>query len=220
MVDAGYSGKRHSNLFPVAALTLTAPCGSRPLLGVIIAAWRAGAAKCRKWRRLEIEDPTDEGPRPHLRTPGCAHVAQNCRGVSPPPFAQCGWTESGSGWQKHKRAPKWLRKEGGLSGPMYFYLPDDSLWMTMPNGLFMCVDEYDGLLADAASSFNSSLLLMCFSSWRCQASVTRQWRYKISLFGMSAADSTSASQDPYASAEECRFTSSDALMVTSFDDGT
>lgn len=212
MVETAQAGKPGSKLFAVAALTLAAPCGSQPFLRATFGAWRVTAAGCRKWRRLQIEDPSDEAPRPRLRTPANVHVPQNRRGVSPPPLHPCGWSEMASGWQKHKRAPKWLRKATGSGGPVYFYLPDDSLWMTMPNGLFMCVDESGGLLADSIASFNSSLLEMCFSCWHRQASVTKQWRYKISLFGSTTAGSTGESHDPYASAEEARFTSSDAFF--------
>jgi len=221
MPETDQADKPRSKLFTVAMLTLAAPCGSRPLLHATVGAWRAAAASRRKWRRIHIEDPGDEAPRPHLRTPADAHVPQDKhkRGVSPPPLDVSGWAEMGNGWQKHKRAPKWLRKSTGFGSPVYFYLPDDSLWMTMPNGLFMSVDECSGLLADTRACFNNSLLQMCFSSWRCQASVTRQWRYKISLFGVSAGDLSHAeSHDAYASAEDCRFTSSDALLLASPDE--
>lgn len=117
-----------------------------------------------------------------------------------------------NGWQKHKQAPKWLRKSRNLSGPVYFHLPDDTLWMTMPNDLFMQVDECTGVLAATRASFNNSLLRMCFSGWHCQVSIIKQWRFKISLFGGNA-DETSESHDAYASAEEARFTSSDALYL-------
>lgn len=217
MAKGSQAGHGRSKLFTQAALTLSAPHSSRPLLDAAFAAWRTAAAACRKWRRMEIDDPGDEAPRPRLRTPATIHAPQDKRGVSPPPLGVSGWSDMANGWQRHKRAPNWLRKPKSIGGPVYFYKPDDSLWMTMPNGLFMCADECSGLIAAAATCFNDSLLRMCFSSWRCRASVTRTWRFKMSLFGMSAADSTSASQDAYASAEDVRFTSSDALLVASQD---
>lgn len=198
---------------PTSALrTLVTPCGSEPYLHAIIAAWRTAAAAGRKWRRMEIDDPSDEVPQPRLRTPAHVHLAKELRGVSPPPFHVCGWSDTGNGRQKHRKTEKWLRKPKGFGGPAFFYLPDDSLWMTMPNGLFMCVDEYTESLSAKLASSKNSLLVSCFSSWRCQASITRQWRYKIQLFGMNTVDSTSQSYDPYASAEDARFTSSDAQL--------
>jgi len=200
-----------SKVFQVAAVTLVAPCGA-PLLQAIVKAWRACAAASRKWRMLKIDDPGEEGERPPLRSPAHVHASQNQGGVSPPPFHACGWHETSSGWQKHRRASKWLRKPGGFGGPVFFFLPDESLWTTTPSGLFMSVDECAGFLTSATNSFNESLLRMCFSTWRTQASVTIQWRYKISLFGSSADDSTmDKSHDSYASAEAERFTSSDAI---------
>lgn len=208
----GQEGKPAPKVFTLAAFTLAAPCGSRLQLHVIIAAWRVAAAACRKWRKMEIDDPGEEAPHLRLRTPSKVHLPKQWDGVTPPPFHGSGWADTGNGWQKHRRALEWLRKPKGFGGPAYFYLPDDSLWMTMPNGLFMCVDMCSESLAATVASCKSSLLQSCFSSWRCQASITRQWRYKISLFGMSAADSTTQSHDPYASAEDARFTSSDAQL--------
>jgi hypothetical protein len=118
-----------------------------------------------------------------------------------------------NGWQKHRRAKKWLRKPNNMGGPMYFYVPDDTLWMTMPNGLFMQVDGNTGMLRDTIASFHKSLLRMVFSSWRCQASVTRQWRYKIGLFSFNDSGEAGESHDAFASAEDCRFTSSDACLA-------
>jgi len=209
-------GRARSKLFSIAALTWSAPYSSKPLLHAAVVAWRTAAAARRKWHRMQIDDPGDEAPRPRLRTPVLSHAPQDKRGVSPPPLGVSGWSDMGNGWQKHKRAPKWMRKAKSISGPVYFYLPDDSLWMTMPNGLFLQVDECSGVLEAAAISHNESLLRMCLSSWQSRASVTRVWRYKMSLFGCNAADSTTASQEAFASAEEARFTSSDALFRDSF----
>jgi len=199
--------------FATSALrTLPTPRRFEPHLHAIIAAWRTAAAACIKWRRMEIDDPSDEVPQPRLRSPAKVHLARESRGVSPPPFHVGGWSDTGNGWQKHRKAEKWLRKPKGYGGPAFFYLPDDSLWMTMANGLFMCVDEYTESLSAQLASSKNSLLVSCLSSWRCQASITRQWRYKIALFGVSNVDSTSQSHDPYASAEDARFASSDAQL--------
>lgn len=198
----------------VAGCRINAP----RIRAVAFAAWRAAAAAGRKWRRMELEEPGDEAPRPILRSPAQIHVPQQRRGVSPPPMGEAGWIAMSNGWQRHRRSPNWLRKTNNSGGPVFFYLPDDSLWMTMPNGLFMSVDECSGLIAAGIACFNSQMLRMCFSSWRCQASVTRQWRYKIHLFGGSDADLTTASQALYNSAENARFTSSDACLDASCDD--
>lgn len=205
----------HSKLSIVAALYLQDSCGPRLLLRFIISVWRAAAKYGRKWRQLEMESPTDEEIRPKLRSPTHANAPKSSRGVSPPPLNKQGWLDMDNGWQKHKRAPKWLRKPNSIGGPVYFYLPDDTLWMTGPNGLFVRVDGSTGMLAESISVFNSSLQRMVFSSWKCRTSVTRQWRYKIGLFSFADSAASLESNDAYKSAEDCRFTSSDACLLDS-----
>jgi len=167
-----------------------------------------------------MDDPADEGPRPKMRSPTHTKVRspkhkgaiQSRRGVSPPPLNKAGWADMGNGWQKHRRTHKWLRKPS-IDGPVYFYVPDDSLWMTMPNGLFMCLDGCKSVLADSITTFNSSLVQLVFRSWKCKTSVTQQWRHKIGLFNLGDSAGSCESYDAYASAEDCRFTSSDACLV-------
>jgi len=228
MVDEDETVQVGPRLFNVAALALSGRGDrallsgrhklSSPVLYATVAAWHAAVLSRRKWRHMQIDDPGDEAPPPRLRTPVTIHAPQLKRGVSPPPLGvhSSGWSDKASGWQSHKRAPNWLRKPKNFGGPVYFYLPDSSLWTTMPNGLFMQVDECSGVLEAAAISHNETLLRVCLNSWSSRASVTRVWRYKMSLFGCNAADSTTASQEAFASAEEARFTSSDAIFGASF----
>lgn len=188
----------------------------------MVKAWQSITQASQKWKHMQIEDTCEEAAPLRLRSPVSVHAPPSGGGVSPPPLTDCGWSDAGTGWQRHLRAPNWVRKPKGLGGPVFCYKPGDSLWMTMPSGLFMCVDNCDGLLEVAAASHHTKLLRTCFSSWRCRTSVSKTWKYKMALFGSSGDDSTAAdscvsSWDAYASAEAERFTSSDAMLCASHD---
>jgi len=196
--------------FGLSALHLAAFSTPPVLLRALMAGWREAAFVIRKWRRLQCDDLGDEAPRPCMRTAAKGRQHRPKRGVSPPPFEDArGWTQHDHGWQLHKRAPKWLRKQH-TDGDMYFYLPTESLWKVLPSGLFVCMDGQNRALLAMSSS--SALLRTCLHDWRCMASVTKQWRLTMSMMTSSGISNTDAC-DPYAAADEVRFSTADALLA-------
>jgi len=159
------------------------------LLRAAWSAWRREATEARLWHDggadTTVESPV---PRPTVRV-AARGLRRTRQGVSPPP--ERGWSDAGEGWQCHPTAKKWLRKETDSEGEVFFYLPNESLWVQMRQGVFVCVDTYHAALAAFISSSTGMLLRTCLMSWRNQASVVGTWRKRIrvmaSLAGAGAA---------------------------------
>lgn len=140
------------------------------------AAWKRVAQENQKWNDAGTDLCEEDAPSLNVRkaAKGLRHSRQ---GVSPPP--EKGWSPASRGWQRHTESPKWLRKETELDGPVFFYMPKESLWMVMPNGAFACVDVYHSAVAAFAVATQKGLLRSCLLSWQGQAHTVRLWRQKI-----------------------------------------
>eukprot|EP00928_Gymnodinium_smaydae_P094490 TRINITY_DN7944_c0_g1_i2.p2 TRINITY_DN7944_c0_g1~~TRINITY_DN7944_c0_g1_i2.p2 ORF type:complete len:281 (+),score=25.07 TRINITY_DN7944_c0_g1_i2:1133-1975(+) len=170
-----------------AALSL-ASASSPTFSRAVLLAWRSIADVNRKWRLMCTDDFGREACAPRLRTAARGHARRNRHGVSPPPLHKKTWVDIGHGWQWHETAPKWLRKPNNFEGHVYFYLPNESLWRTLPSGLFVCVDTYESALAVLSSSLHHYLLRTCLRGWSCQVSIIKRWRHKISITARSGTE--------------------------------
>jgi len=169
------------------------------LLRALLTAWAQESADARQWRDDDVDGACgiDEVPRPRLRT-APKGLRRTRRGVSPPPLD--GWSEATRGWQRHDKAPNWLRKAIDLegSGQFFFYIPTESLWMQMPTGVFACADTYHSALAVFMSAVKGTHMRTCLLAWRGHVRVTQEWRKKIQFFGSDAEDTANEETTPIA----------------------
>lgn len=164
----------------------------RLLLRAAWSAWAHEASESRLWRDGGVETTVESPvPRPALRI-AARGLRRTRHGVSPPP--DTGWSEASEGWQCHPAAQNWLRKQTDAEGHVFFYLPNESLWMQLRPGAFVCVDTYHEALAAFISAASGTLLKTCLLSWRSQASVVGAWRKRIRV--MKAAAAGGAAEGP------------------------
>lgn len=153
--------------------------GSAPqmLLRLALAVWVQMAQEARLWQadgaEATLESPE---PRPLLRT-APRGLRRSRHGISPPPAS--GWMDAGEGWQCHPRAPNWLRKSADSDGPVFFYLPSETLWKETRSGGFVCMSTYHSALTTLISASLGALARSCFAGWRNQACVVAAWRRRI-----------------------------------------
>lgn len=147
------------------------------LIRATFGAWQQFRSDAKQWHDSIMDFANDDlASRPVLRK-GPKGIRKPRRGVTPPP--RSGWERVGHGWS---RAGNWLKKKtSDCDGPVYFYVPTETLWHQGVDGSFVCLQTYQAALASLIFKDQQGLQRVVMQSWRNQVLVVQAWRQRIRI---------------------------------------